>query len=315
MEKNFKDFKKQLPAELQEMLTTLNVSSFEDMLGLAAMIGIDFEKMEKYYKEKGKDAPVPSMEDVAFDDDNPLKNISQRVNWNGIEDNSEGFYEEDEYSEEDDPFIFPKDCFIGENPKEYHVRIKLKDAPVPIWREVKVPSNITLELFAFVINDVMGWANAHLHAFRTKTAEFKNTACIKQDGELFGSFQSVMALDTNKYPISFLLREKKDRIKYEYDFGDSWEHEVWLKGIREYGHGESPCLKVVKGVGACPPEDCGGVWGYADLLDIFWKKRKTKDEKEQLEWYCIDDEYDPNDFNVACAQELLDEDWEDATDA
>lgn len=303
MENNFQNFKKQLPAELQNMLTTLKVTSFEDMLGLAAVMGIDFEKMEKYYKEKGKDAPVPSMEDVAFDEDEPLKNISQMVNWG-----------ENDYSE-DDPFAFPKNCFIGDNPKEYHVRIKLKDAPVPIWREVKIPSNITLELFAFVINDVMGWTNTHLHAFRTKTAEFKNTVCIKQDGELFGSFRTVMALDTNKYPINFLLREKKDRIKYEYDFGDSWEHEVWLKGIREYDHGESPCLKVVKGIGACPPEDCGGVWGYADLLEILKKKRKTKDEKEQLEWYCIDGEYNPNDFNIAYAQDLLDEDWEDATDA
>ncbi|MBE6319147.1 MAG: plasmid pRiA4b ORF-3 family protein [Bacteroidales bacterium] len=121
-----------------------------------------------------------------------------------------------------------------------------------------------------------------------------------------------MALDANKYPISFLLREKKDRIKYEYDFGDGWEHEVWLKGIREYEPSEQPCLKVVKGVGECPPEDCGGVWGYAELLEILKKKRKSKDDKERLEWYCMDLDYDPDEFDIEYHQDLLDDIWEEA---
>lgn len=306
MGKDFVAFYKQLPAEMQQMLDSFGISSFEDMLGLSAMMGIDFDKVNDYYEKNGKDAPMPSMKEIAFDDDNPMKGLAQMMKFAG----SEGL--EDDYSDEDDPFAFPENCFIGDKPKEYHVRIKLKDSPVPVWREVKVPSNITLELFAFVINDAMGWENVHLHAFRTKTANFKNTACIKQDEEMFGSFQSEMALDTNKYPISFLLREKKDRIKYEYDFGDGWEYEVWLKGIREYEPGEQPCLKVVKGVGECPPEDCGGVWGYAELLEILKKKRKSKDDKERLEWYCMDIDYDPNEFDIEYHQDLLDDIWEEA---
>lgn len=270
------------------------------------MMGIDFDKVNDYYEKNGKDAPMPSMEEIAFDDTNPLKELAKKIKLGGQDD-----FDEDGY-EEDDPFEFPENCFIGDNPKEYHVRIKLNNAPVPVWREVKVPSNITLELFAFVVNDVMGWDNIHLHQFKTKTANFKNTVCIKQDVELFGSFQRVMVLDANKYAISQILREKKDRIKYEYDFGDDWEHEIWLKGIRDYEPNEQPCFKVVKGVGQCPPEDCGGVWGYAELLEILKKKRKSKDDKERLEWYCMDIDYDPNEFDIEYHQDLLDDIWEEA---
>lgn len=307
MEKDFVSFYKQLPAEIQQMLDELGISSFEDMLGLSAMMGIDFDKVNDYYEKNGKDAPLPSMDEIAFDDDHPMKGLAQMMNL-GEQDCDE----EDDYVD-DDPFAFPESCFIGDNPKEYHIRIKLKDAPVPVWREIKVPSNITLELLAFVINDAMGWKNEHLYAFYSKTAEFKNAVCIKQDKKFFGAFQKEMALDTSKYPISFLLREKKDRIRYEYDFGDSWEHEIWLKGIREYDSEEQPCLKVVKGVGQCPPEDCGGVGGYAYLLSLLQKKRKSADDKERLEWYDLDETFDPNEFDLDWAQTGLDEIWEEAT--
>ncbi len=306
MGKDFVAFYKQLPAEMREMLDSFGISSFEDMLGLSAMMGIDFDKVNDYYEKNGSDAPMPPIEEIAFDDDNPMKGLAQMMNLGG-----QVAFDEDGH-EEDDPFAFPENCFIGDNPKEYHMRIKLKDAPVPVWREVKAPSNITLELFAFVVNDVMGWDNIHLHQFRTKTADFKNTVCIKQDGELFGAFQRVMALDTNKYAISHIFKEKKDRVKYEYDFGDSWEHEIWLKGIRDYEPGEQPCFKVVKGVGQCPPEDCGGVWGYAELLEILQKKRKSADDKERLEWYCMDFGYDPNEFDIEYHQSLLEDLWEEA---
>ena len=307
MEKDFVTFYKQLPTKIQQMLDNFGISSFEDMLGLSAMMGVDFDKVNDYYEKNGKDAPMPSKEEVALDDDNPIKGLVQMIN-RGCQEEDDEYDDEDE----DDPFAFPECCFIGDNPKEYHIRIKLKDAPIPVWREVKVPSNITLELFAFVVNDAMGWDNIHLHQFRTKTADFKNTVCIKQDGELFGAFQRVMALDTNKYAISHIFKEKKDRVKYEYDFGDSWEHEIWLKGIRDYEPGEQPCFKVVKGVGQCPPEDCGGVWGYAELLEILQKKRKSADDKERLEWYCMDFGYDPNEFDIEYHQSLLEDLWEGA---
>ena len=83
----------------------------------------------------------------------------------------------------------------------------------------------------------------------------------------------------------------------EYDFGDWWRHDVWVKGIRPYEKGEQQCVKFVKGQGACPPEDCGGVTGYEHLLEILQKKQKDAEEKEELRWYGIRRNYDPDAFD------------------
>ena len=163
-----------------------------------------------------------------------------------------------------DPFLLPETILFENVPSQaYHLRIKLNNAPVPVWREVEVPSNASLEFFAFVIIEAMGWGNEHLHQFMTKDAIYKNEACIRQDQEMFGSFGSrITTLASDDYPISAIFKEKDDLILFEYDFGDSWYHDIWLKSIREYQSDEMPGIKILKGKGACPPEDSGGVGGY-----------------------------------------------------
>ena len=99
-------------------------------------------------------------------------------------------------------------------------------------------------------------------------------------------------MDMNRYTLSDLLQEKGDKMRFDYDYGDGWEHDVWVKGIREYKADETPAIKFLKGFGACPPEDCGGVWGYEELLELTQKKRKTAEEKERLEWYKMSKEYE-----------------------
>ena len=100
---------------------------------------------------------------------------------------------------------------------------------------------------------------------------------------------------------------KGDRLKFEYDFGDSWTHDLWVKGAREYAPDEEPAIKLLKAHGKCPPEDCGGVWGYAELLELNKKKRKTARDRERLEWYDIPKDFDPE----TCDLEWLQEDVED----
>ena len=85
-----------------------------------------------------------------------------------------------------------------------------------------------------------------------------------------------------------MLTEKGVRMKLDYDFGDSWEHDVWVKGIREYDEGEKPSITFVTGEGECPPEDCGGVYGYAELLELREIKKLSKEERERLEWFEMD---------------------------
>lgn len=308
----FKGFRNQLPNEIRNMLDELGVSSFEDLEGLAAMMGIDMDKLSKFSQEHGIDE-MPSMEDIAFDDDHPLAEISSNFSHLFQEkdcDDAYGAYSED-LDDDLDPFEFPEKIVDnGEKVCEYHLRIKLNKAPVPVWREIKVPSNISIEFFSWVICDAMGWDNEHLHLFRVKDVVYKNKACRRDDDMLGFGFNRIRTLASEDYPISVLFREEKVRVKYEYDFGDSWEHDIWLKGVREYEPHEMPRLLLHKGVGACPPEDCGGVWGYSDLLEISAKKRKSAEERDRLEWYDIDKNFDPNKFDVEEAQECLNDLWE-----
>lgn len=180
--------------------------------------------------------------------------------------------------------------------KEYHIRIKLNHIDRKIWREVKVPSNMTLEALAYLLVDVMGWYCEHLFCFRHKNQTYCSADEIAES--LFAG-----DLDFSHYTISDVLREKGDRMKFDYDYGDGWEHDVWVKGIREYEKDEKPHIVFVKGMGACPPENCGGVWGYEELLDLLGKKRKTKEEKERLEWYEMTSDFyfDPDD----CDEEYI----------
>lgn len=71
------------------------------------------------------------------------------------------------YDDKDYPLglELPRKKFIGKPQHEFHIRFKLNQAPVNIWRELVVPSNITLELLAFVLIDAMGWGHEHLYQF------------------------------------------------------------------------------------------------------------------------------------------------------
>lgn len=198
--------------------------------------------------------------------------------------------------------------FHDTKPQEFHLRVKLNNAPVKIWREFKVPSNLSLEALAFLLESVMGWEGSHLHQFRRKDTYYKSPADLEyDDGMLFPS--RYLEYDANDFHLGNIFPEKGDRIMFEYDFGDSWEHDIWLKGVRDYGPEEMPHFVLVKGEGACPPEDCGGVWGYADLLDILAKKRRTSEEKEMLQWYGFDKNFDPHEYDLEDETEYMEDVW------
>lgn len=221
-----------------------------------------------------------------------------------------------EPDEEDDEYHrLPDNFFLNVGDvREYHLRIKLTGSPVSVWRELKVPSNISLELLSRFLLHAMGWEDVHLHQFRQGNTFYKSRADIEDANDLFGGFfhhANRRIYDANDCALFEVLKKKGDRMMFEYDFGDSWQHDVWVKGIREYEPDEEPVVSLVKGAGACPPEDCGGVWGYADLLEIRAKARKTKEEKERLKWFGIDDKrFDPEEYDLEYEQDILDDYWE-----
>lgn len=205
----------------------------------------------------------------------------------------------------------PKAKFIGKSKREFHIRIKLNNAPVNIWRELVVPSNITLELLAYVLIDAMGWRHEHLYQFISKGNVFYvNSRQLKEQANGFMAFlYRSEHKNSEKTTLEMVLQPKGERMKFEYDFGDSWTHDLWVKGARDYAPGEEPVIKLLKAQGECPPEDCGGVWGYAELLELNKKKRKTAEDKERLEWYDIPKGFDPEDCDLEWLQEDVEALW------
>lgn len=187
--------------------------------------------------------------------------------------------------------------------RELHLRIKMNRTDLKIWREIKVPSNLTLTALGEVLQDAMGWMHEHLYQFRKGDVYFVDREQM-EDSFGFGRFSF---RDMAQCTVDDMLTEKGKRVVFEYDFGDSWEHDLWYKGEREYNPGEKPSITFVKGQGACPPEDCGGIWGYEDLLEIKKKKKRTREERERMEWALMDDDFDPDFFDDEEVDELMQE--------
>lgn len=174
----------------------------------------------------------------------------------------------------------------------YALRISLKDAKPPIWRDILVPSNLNLEKLHYVIQTVMGWENSHLHQFIADKVFYANEEDEDEDDYV---------RDEKKYTLSQILTKEKTSIIYEYDFGDSWIHKIELKKILPADADvEQP--RCIKGVRACPPEDSGGVWGYMDMLETLQNSKHPEKEGIQ-EW--LGDDFAPDYFDVDAVNKLL----------
>ena len=239
-----------------------------------------------------------------------VKETMEEIDLDKIEDE-----ESDDIEDDEESYLMgltlPKHKFIGTMKHEFHIRVKLNNAPVNIWRELVVPSNITLEMLAYVLIDAMGWRHEHLYQYHTKNGVcFLNSRELKHRNDSFFAFMSrVRYKNSEKTSLEQVIQPKGERLKFEYDFGDSWTHDLWVKGTRDYASNEEPVIKLLKAHGECPPEDCGGVWGYAELLELNKKKRKTADDKERLEWYDIPKGFDPESCDLEWLQDDVESLW------
>ena len=315
---SFEEVLASLPEEIRKEVESFGIKSFDDVFDFMLMNGLDPMKMMDC-AEKGESFGKDfKWEDVMIDEDS----------FNGAffdDDDDEDDDDDDDEEEDDDDaggyglddeqyllgMKLPKQKFIGKSEREFHIRIKLNDAPVKIWRELLVPSNITLEMLAFVLIDAMGWGHEHLYHFIGKNNTFyENSAQLRESvGSFMAFFARSQHRNSEKTSLEMVLQPKGERLQFEYDFGDSWNHDLWVKGAREYAPGEEPVIKLLKGQGECPPEDCGGVWGYADLLELIKKKRKSADDKDRLDWYGIHRDYDPDYFDLNGYQHDIDSLW------
>lgn len=292
----FEELMKGLSKEDKALLENMGIKSLDHMFDILSLGGFDPDKVVKHALNTDSEEEF-QQQDFTFDDDDPRGEAFRRLS----------------EMEDEEPDSLPNHLFLKtDNVQEYHLRIKLNNAPVKIWRELKVPSNISLALLAKFLIHAMGWGDYHLHQFRKKDILYKTSDKLDEDEEMYGDFGAIYR-DRNEeeYTLAEVLPAKGDRIVFEYDFGDSWMHDVWVKGIREYAPGEPHEVLLVKGQGACPPEDCGGVWGYEDLLMLRDKMRKSSEEKERLEWYAMDTPYfDPNEYDLEDEQSFIEDFWE-----
>lgn len=194
------------------------------------------------------------------------------------------------------------------NVQKYTLRVTLRGLKPAIYRKFCVPSNITLRHLSELLIQLMGWEGYHLNQFRK--GYFYYVPAYQRKDELPVLFGRAEDFNQEDYTLSDLLSEKGKTLEWEYDFGDSWMHEVRLSSIAGYVEGE-PLVTFVKGERECPPEDCGSIWGYAELLELHEKlkahKRLTADEKDRLEWYGMESDFDPEYFDSDFACEICED--------
>lgn len=174
----------------------------------------------------------------------------------------------------------------------YQLKISLNNTKPVIWRRILVVSDIKLPDLHKVIQTVMGWTNTHLHQFIIDGKFYS-----EPDDESFAE-----CLDYRKIKLNKVLTEVKKTIKYEYDFGDGWEHKIVLEKILHDSTLKYPvCLD---GKRNCPPEDCGGSYGYDDMLKIISDPANERYD-EMMEW--LGNGFDPEYINIEEINEMLKE--------
>jgi len=141
----------------------------------------------------------------------------------------------------------------------YRIHVSLLDIKPLIWRRVELSSETTLKQFHRILQIVMGWENYHLHEFRVGTKRYGVPDPDYDDpGEV---------IVENKISLSKVLPKAGAEICYVYDFGDNWRHLIGLEEIVP-AQAEVEYPLVIEGARSCPPEDSGGIGGYANLLEI-----------------------------------------------
>jgi hypothetical protein len=174
----------------------------------------------------------------------------------------------------------------------FQFRITLKDIEPTIWRRIQVPKSYNFWDLHVAIQDAMGWFDYHLHAFRIENPETNEIDEIGIPDE--EDFESNPPCHPGwEVPIFQYFQEPGTKSEYGYDFGDGWEHEIIFE-TRVIKHKDQKYPICIDGERACPPEDCGGAFGYTELL----KTLKNPDDEEYesiIQW--LGGSFDPEDFN------------------
>jgi hypothetical protein len=173
------------------------------------------------------------------------------------------------------------------------IEVTLAGSRPPIWRRLQVSSAITLRALHDVLQAAFGWQNYHMWLFENPLGRWGVA-----DRELRIKSAAARRLDE-------VAPHKGDQLGYTYDLGDEWEHTIVVEAVTdpEPGIAYPRCLA---GRRACPPEDCGGIWGYDDLIDVL-ADPEHEEHQDRLEWLGLDSagQFDPAAFDLARTNDAL----------
>ncbi len=183
------------------------------------------------------------------------------------------------------------------------VRLDLHGAKPPIWRRLELPGDLTLPRLHDVIQAAMGWYDSHLHRFRTGS-DHRSPYFITD----FDLDEGEEGLLENDVRLDQILAANGDQLWYEYDLGDGWDHKLVVEEVLDSPPDTAHCTA---GRMACPPEDCGGIGGYEEIVE--WVRSGYDDDRfppgfEDAEhghsWLPLDwhpDRFDLEETNAALA--------------
>jgi len=193
----------------------------------------------------------------------------------------------------------------------YQFKISLRDAHPPIWRRIIIPDNLTLHDLHLTIQVAFDWFNYHLYNFRVKRPRIqkikinpKREIALKQKETVFCDppqwDELEGELDAKKAKLSEWIKEG-ERMVYTYDFGDNWEHDIICeKKVENYPFSYPQCLKAT---GTAPAEDCGGMWGWQEILGTLKNFDPKNEEHQELRKWLLtmlpdfNELDDPRDFD------------------
>lgn len=187
---------------------------------------------------------------------------------------------------------------LDEGVNVYQLKIVLCDSDPLIWRRILIPCSVLLSDLHIVIQNCMGWQNYHLHQF-IKDGKFYS------DNAGDDLWDEMNTIDYTGMKLSDLLHGESDSMIYEYDFGDGWRHNLTVESVFPLDKGEGVDYNGAKYEGAnypvctggemhCPPEDCGGLHGYYEMLEVL-KDPSHEEYNDYITW--LNGPFDPAAFD------------------
>ena len=181
-----------------------------------------------------------------------------------------------------------------EEPAVYQLKITLLGIEPPIWRRIQVPNTLLLCCLHDALQAVLGWTDSHLH-------QFVKDGTYWSDPEWYEDYDDIEVIDESRVRIGRVLKIEGESVRYDYDFGDNWQHEVVLEKILPTP-AVRPSPRCLGGERHRPPEDVGGTSGYEEFLVVIFDP--THEEYEHYVGWA-GGAFHPEEFDLKAVNEVL----------